>query len=72
MAKKSLVKSARVKRGAISVISLKAPSGDVAYGRSQSVNGRLGAMELLRQINYGEAARGRIKRVLEVARLEKG
>ncbi|MEW6249550.1 MAG: hypothetical protein AB1716_02805 [Planctomycetota bacterium] len=43
---------------------------EIAYWRSRTPAERLEAVELLRQINYGEAAvTGRLQRVFEVAEL---
>jgi hypothetical protein len=45
---------------------------DIAFWHSQSLAARMRAMELMRQINYGQAATSaRLKRVLEVAQLKK-
>jgi hypothetical protein len=69
---RNLLAKYRVNRKKLSVAKLGRPSSDVAYWRSQSPNARLRAMELMRQINYGEAAvSGRLKRVLEIAQLKK-
>jgi len=63
----------RLKRKVLTVVSLSAPPDDVSYWRSQPPRARLQAMELMRQINYGNAAAsGRLQRVLEVAQLSKG
>jgi hypothetical protein len=63
----------RLKRKVITVVSLGAPPDDVAFWRSQSPQARWRAMELMRRINYGNAAAsGRLQRVLEVAQLSKG
>jgi hypothetical protein len=67
----NLLAKYRVSRKSIEIASL-AAADDGDYWRSQSPAARLRAMELMRQINYGHAAvSGRLKRVLEVAQLEK-
>ncbi len=46
---------------------------EITYWHSRTPEERLEAVELLRQINYGEAAlTGRVQRVLEIAELGKG
>jgi hypothetical protein len=68
---RNLVGKYRVKRKKMAVGTLLTPADDVAYWRSQSTAARLRAMELMRQINYGQAATtGRLKRVLEVTQLK--
>jgi hypothetical protein len=42
---------------------------DRAYWLRQTPQARLRAMELMRRINYGEAAAGRIQRILEIVHL---
>ena len=39
---------------------------DVEYWKKQSIAARLRAMALMRQINYGDAASGRMQKVFEV------
>ncbi len=41
---------------------------DVEFWKKQSVAARLRAMALTRQINYGDAANGRMENVLEVVK----
>jgi hypothetical protein len=61
----------RINRRKISVVSLKDAPDDIAFWRAQTPQARLRYMEYLRQINYGKAATaGRLKRVLEVAKLK--
>jgi hypothetical protein len=63
--------SLRVNRKEISVATFADMAAqDMAFWKGQSVNARLRAMELLRQINYGKAASGRMKRVFEVVQSE--
>ena len=63
----------RVNRKAFIVTSLQGMENDVAFWQAQTPQARLRAMELLRRINYGQTATSaRLKRVLEVAQLEKG
>jgi hypothetical protein len=60
----------RVDRTAISVGKLsEQPENDDAYWFSRTPQERLAALELMRRINYGPAAAGRLLRVLEVAQL---
>jgi hypothetical protein len=59
----------RVRRKKISVVSLADPPDDVHFWQAQTPQARWRAIELMRQINYGQAATsGRLKRVLEVAK----
>jgi hypothetical protein len=53
-------------RRAFSVVSLARTGDDRAYWAKQTPQARLRAMELLRRINYGHAAAGRLQRILEV------
>jgi hypothetical protein len=65
---KSLIDTVKVDRTTITVASLDDPPDDIAYWRAQTPEARLQHMELLRQINYGQAAiTGRLQRVLEIA-----
>jgi hypothetical protein len=59
----------RVDRTAFSVVSSfeEADAEDDAYWHSRTPAERLAHLELLRRINYGDAATGRLQRVLEVA-----
>jgi hypothetical protein len=59
----------RVDRTAFSVVSSfdEADTEDDAYWRSRTPAERLAHLELLRRINYGDAATGRLQRVLELA-----
>src|SRR5262249_1670765 len=45
---------------------------DRAFWASQTPEARLRAMELMRRINYGKAATGRLQRILEVVQPKKG
>jgi hypothetical protein len=69
---KRAIHSLKIDRTAFEVTSLQAPSDEPAYWKSQPPAKRWEAMELMRQINYGHAATGRLQRVLEVAQLQKG
>lgn len=64
----------RVDRTAFSVVSSfeEADAEDDAYWRSRTPAERLAHLELLRRINYGDAATGRLQRVLEIAWLPRG
>jgi hypothetical protein len=64
--------AARVNRKVVSVTSLHTPDSDKAYWHAQTPAARMSHLEFLRRLNYGEVAcSGRLKRVLEVAQLEK-
>jgi hypothetical protein len=58
----------RVDRTAFSVVSSfeEAEAEDDAYWRSRTPAERMAHLELLRRINYGDAATGRLQRVLEI------
>jgi hypothetical protein len=60
----------RVDRTAFSVVDLDDDSEERAYWRSRTPAERLAHLELLRRINYGDAATGRLERVLELGWLE--
>jgi hypothetical protein len=69
---RKLTLNSRINRTAFQVTSLKETASDVTFWRSQTPQARLRTMELLRQINYGQAAiSARLERVLEIAQLEK-
>jgi hypothetical protein len=59
----------RIDRTAFSVLSSfeDADAEDDAYWRSRTPAERLAHLEFLRRINYGDAATGRLQRVLEIA-----
>jgi hypothetical protein len=57
----------RVDRTAVSITELTDPQDDCAYWLSRSPEERWEAIELMRRINYGDAATGRLQRVLAVA-----
>jgi len=65
-----LIAKARVQR-VLSVVSFAEADDDREYWSRQSVSARLRQVELLRRINYGSAATGRLKKVLEVVRPKK-
>ena len=68
---KKVSRTPRVNRKIVTVSSLDVPIDDGAYWRAQTPAARLRHVEFLRRLNYGEAATsGRLKRVLEVVRLE--
>ena len=61
----------RVRRDALAVLTFaEIELLDRDYWIQQTPHARLRAMELLRRINYGEAAAGRIQRVFEVVQSE--
>jgi hypothetical protein len=63
---------ARVNRKVLTVTSLQAMNNDLAFWLAQTPAARWRAMELLRRINYGHAAAtARLKRVLEVSKLQR-
>jgi hypothetical protein len=65
------LRKARIDRGAFIVSTLKdAEQQDREYWAKQTPQTRLRAMELMRQINYGKAASGRLQRFFEVVQLE--
>lgn len=69
---RSLLSIYKVEKDAFSVVSLHDPPDDIAYWRTKSFLERLEALELLRQIHYGQAAiTGRLQRVLEIAQLDR-
>ncbi|MCC6361772.1 MAG: hypothetical protein IT450_23810 [Phycisphaerales bacterium] len=62
-----LIETARVDRRALDVVDLHEQRNDVAYWRTRSVNERLEALELMRQIAYGyDPSTERLQRILEV------
>ncbi|MBL7190407.1 hypothetical protein ISS30_01835 [bacterium] len=64
------MKIPRVSREHFSVVPLDHRS-DEKYWQSRSVEERLEHLELLRRINYGDAAAGRLQRVFEVGERRK-
>ncbi len=63
----------RIDRTAFDVVSLDGQDDDLAYGLARSVDERLEAIEVQRQVIYGyDPATDRLRRVLEVAPLERG
>jgi hypothetical protein len=58
----------RVDRTAFSIVSSfeEADAEDDAYWRSRTPAERLAHLELLRRINYGDAATGQMEKVLEI------
>lgn len=69
-----LLEKYRLDRSKIQVMTvdeMHADTSDVKFWRGKSVDERLEAMELLRQINYGyDASTARLQRVLEIADLK--
>jgi hypothetical protein len=61
----------RLDRSAFSVGSLSEPVRDWEYWLSRSPEERFQEIERLRLINYGDLARGRLQRFLEVAELKR-
>jgi hypothetical protein len=65
-----LVSSAKMDRTAFSVVPLGQEPNDRAYWLSKTVDERIEALELLRQIHYGyDPTTQRLQRVLTVAEL---
>jgi len=63
----------RIDRTAFEVVALDAQDDDLAYWLARSVDDRLEAIEVQRQVIYGyDPATDRLRRVLEVAPLERG
>ena len=59
--------NAHLRRGSISLGTFKdMDAQDKAYWAMQTPQARLRAMELMRRINYGKAAAGRLQRLLEI------
>jgi hypothetical protein len=58
--------SDRIDRTAFSVVTSHDDEEERAYWRSRTPDERIRHMETLRRINYGAAAEGRLRRVLEV------
>jgi hypothetical protein len=68
---KKRLRAARIDRGAFIVSTMKdAEQQDRDYWAKQTSQARLRAMELMRQINYGKAASGRLQRFFEVVQSE--
>ena len=62
-----LIAKARLNRRKLSVVSLtQSDKDDHEYWARQTPQARLRALELMRRINYGDAATGRLQRLLEV------
>ena len=63
----------RIDRTAFEVVTLDAQDDDLAYWLARSVDDRLEAIEVQRQVIYGyDPATDRLRRVFEVAPLERG
>jgi len=63
----------RIDRTAFEVVTLDAQDDDLAYWLARSVDDRLEAIEVQRQVIYGyDPATDRLRRVFEVASLERG
>jgi hypothetical protein len=63
---RKLTLSTRVDRRQVVVERLIATTPDIHYWLTRTPTERMQAMQLLREINYGPAASGRLRRVLEV------
>ena len=63
----ALLETIRVDRSALSVTPLDEQSEDKKYWLSRTPGERLRHMEVLRRINYGDAATAGLQRVLEIA-----
>ena len=61
--------SLKVDRNSFSVASSFDDADDVAYWLDRLPHERLQHMDILRRINYGDAATARLQRVLEVTQL---
>jgi hypothetical protein len=64
-----MLRKVRLNRRAFAIASLTDGDDDRRYWARQTPQARLRAMELLRRINYGQAAAGRLQRILEVVSL---
>lgn len=60
-----------VNRTAFSVVALGDNSNELAYWLAQTPQTRMAYLQYLRLMNYGDAARGPVVRVLEVVDLER-
>ncbi|MBI1833176.1 MAG: hypothetical protein HYR84_17180 [Planctomycetes bacterium] len=61
----------RIQGGELAVVTFAdLEEQDRAYWKRQTPQARLRAMELMRRINYGQAAAGRLQRLLEVVQSE--
>ena len=60
----------KVRRDVFKVTSLSDPSDDKEYWLSKTPEERLEAVELMRQIIYGDEAAKRLQRVLEITQRE--
>ena len=69
----SLVNEIRLDRGAFSVARLEDPDDAIQFWATRSIEERLTALELMRQIAYGyDPSTTRLQRVLSVTRREPG
>ncbi len=59
-------------RSAFSVVDLSLADDEPSYWHRQSPEARIEHMLRLRKMNYGDAASGRLQRVLEVVELTQG
>jgi hypothetical protein len=60
----------RVDRSALAVVPFGEDNGDREYWWSRTPEERLAHVEMLRRINYGDAATARLQRVLEITEVE--
>lgn len=62
-----LIAAARISRRALTVATAaEFEKMDKEFWAQQTPQARMRALELMRRINYGEAAAGRLQRVLEI------
>ena len=64
--KDPLIAEARIDRRVLSVVTLAEADNDKEFWARQTPQARMRAAELMRRINYGTAATGRLQRLLEV------
>ena len=63
---RSLLPNLKVDRSVLTVSDLNDESGEKAYWLARTPQERINQIEILRRINYGDAATARLQRVLEV------
>ena len=66
----SILPNLKVDRSTFSVSTLTAETDDKAYWLARTPQERLKQVEMLRRINYGNAATARLQRVLEIVERE--
>lgn len=62
----SLLPNLKVDRSVLTVSDLNDENGEKAYWLARTPQERINQIEILRRINYGDAATARLQRVLEV------